>query len=292
MPLVDATDLRWLRQRRATVRALSGLLDVVLPLRVADDADAPPLFCAPPVVGLSWCYLALLGVLPAGNPLYGLQSRALARPEPLPVGMPELARDFADQIRRTQPGGPYRLLGWSLGGTVAFAVARELEARGHEVGLLAVLDAGPSVDEKLSGGVEQAWLWYNFVLGEFGYPPLVEADEPEPEAATLALIRSRPGLGLTEWPDRQILRLLRVIRNNVAAARAFRPGRVRCPVLLFAATGSGPSTAEKAAAWGAVAEGPVDVVEVGCRHEHMLLPGPLAVIGAVVSERLAKSSGY
>ena len=290
MPLVDATDLRWSRQRRATVKALSGLLDVVLPLRVGDGG--PPLFCAPPVVGLSWCYLALLEVLPPENALYGLQSRALARPEPLPASMPELARDFADQIRRTQPQGPYRLLGWSLGGTVAFAVAGQLEARGHEVDLLAVLDAGPSVDETLSGGAEQAWLWYNFVLGDFGYPPLVEPDEAEPEAATLAVIRSRPGLGLAEWPDRQILRLLRVIRNNVATARAYRPGRVHCPVLLFAATGSPPSTAQKAAAWRATTDGPVDVVEVGCRHQHMLLPEPLASIGAALSDRLPQASVY
>lgn len=290
MPLVDATELRWSRQRRATVRALSGLLDVVLPLRVG--GAGPPLFCAPPVVGLSWCYLALLPVLPPGNPLYGLQSRAIGRPEPLPAGMPELARDFADQIRRTQPQGPYSLLGWSLGGTVAFAVARELEARGHDVALLAVLDAGPRVDETLSAGGDQAWLWYNFVLGDFGYPSLLAAGEPEPEARTLAVIRSRPSLGLAEWDDRQILRLLRVIRNNVATARAHRPQRVRCPVLLFAATGSPPSTAEKAAAWRAVTDGPVEVVEVGCQHQHLLLPESLAVIGPALAGRLPKSSEH
>ena len=288
MPLVDASDLRWSRQRRAMVRALSGLLDVVLPLRVG--GEAPPLFCAPPVVGLSWCYLALLSVVPPEYPLFGLQSRALARPEPLPASLPELARDFAGQMRRTQPEGPYHLLGWSLGGTVAFAVARELEARGHEVGLLAILDAGPRVEEKMSGGEDQAWLWYNFVLGDFGYPPLVEADEPEPEARTLAIIRSRPGLGLAEWPDRQILRLLRVIRNNVATARAYRAGRVHCPVLLFAATGSPPTTAEKVAAWQAATDGPVDVVEIGCRHQHMLLPEPLGEIGAALAARLPKMS--
>ena len=45
---------------------------------------------------------------------------------------------------RVQPGGPFHLLGWSLGGPIAQAVAAELQHRGHEVGLLGVLDSGPA----------------------------------------------------------------------------------------------------------------------------------------------------
>src|SRR5690348_18113886 len=44
----------------------------------------------------------------------------------------EMARDYADQIRMTQPSGPYHLLGMSLGGNVAFAIAEELERRRSE----------------------------------------------------------------------------------------------------------------------------------------------------------------
>ncbi|MGH3273869.1 MAG: thioesterase domain-containing protein, partial [Streptosporangiaceae bacterium] len=131
--LPAAEDLQSLRLHRATARASGGILDLVMSMRVGDGA---PLFCVHPVVGLSWCYLALLTHVEARYPLYGLQARGLRRPEPLPASMQEMARDYADQIRMTQPSGPYYLLGWSLGGNVAFAIAEELQRRGQEIGLL------------------------------------------------------------------------------------------------------------------------------------------------------------
>jgi thioesterase domain-containing protein len=286
MALPAAEDFTWARQRRATVRAAGGILDLVLPLRVG--GSAPPVFCAPPVVGLSWCYLALFPHIAAEHPVYGLQSRGLRRPEPLPVTMSELAVDFADHLRMTQPTGPYHLFGWSLGGNVAFAIAEELESSGHEVGLLAILDATPTLPDTMSAADDQAWFLYNFVLGEFGYDPAVTPDDPHPEDRTLAVIRARPGLGLEEWPDRRIRALLRVIRNNVATARAHRPGRIRCPLLFFAATRSAPTTAEKLAAWRRHANGPIDVVELDCKHQHMLLPQPIARIGAELSARIGQ----
>jgi thioesterase domain-containing protein len=283
--LPSAEDFSWARQRRATVRAAGGILDPVLPLRV--DGSGCPLFCVFPVVGLSWCYLALLPHLGAGHPVYGLQSRGLRRPEPLPASMPELARDFADQIRTVQSAGPYHLLGWSLGGNIAFAVAQELEQRGHQVGLLVMLDASPSLPEEMTAEDDGAWLLYNFVLAEFGYEPALTADEPEPAARMLALVRGRPGLGLDEWPDRRVLALLRVIRNNVAVTRAHRPGRVHCPLLFFAAARTPPGLAGKLAGWRPFTAGPVDAVELDCKHQHMLLPEPASRIGASLTERMA-----
>lgn len=58
-------------------------------------------------------------------------------------GIEEMAADYAEQIRSVQPTGPYHLLGWSLGGVLAHAVATRLEELGEEVALLAVLDAYP-----------------------------------------------------------------------------------------------------------------------------------------------------
>ncbi len=72
----------------------------------------------------------------------------------------------------------------------------------------------------------------------------------EPAARMLALVRGRPGLGLDEWPDRRVLALLRVIRNNVAVTRAHRPGRVHCPLLFFAAARTPPGLAGKLAGYG------------------------------------------
>jgi len=284
--LPSAEDFVWARQRRAAVRAAGGVLDLVLPLRPGGSGF--PLFCTFPVMGLSWCYLSLVPHIGTEHPVYGLQSRGLRRPEPLPASMAEMARDVADQIRSVQPAGPYHLLGWSLGGNLAFAVAHELERRGHEVGLLAVMDASPRISDDMTAADDGAWLLYNFILAEFGYEPALRPDEPDPAARLLALVRGRRGLGLDEWPDRRVLALLRVTRNIVAVTRAHRPGRVRGPLLFFSAARTPPALADKLAAWRPFASGPVDAVELDCRHQHLVLPEPAARIGAALTDRIAR----
>src|SRR5216684_3079691 len=208
--LLAAEDLKNLRLRRAMARAAGGILDLVMPMRVG--GDGPPLFCAHPVVGLSWCYLALLPHVEAGYPLYGLQARGLRRPEPVPASMAEMARDYTDQIRMAQPSGPYHLLGWSLGGNVAFAIAEELERRGQEIGLLVILDANLADREAIALSNEP-WMIYNLVLAQFGYVPALTAAEPDPEARMLELVRRQPRRGLAEWPDPRLHALQRVIKN-------------------------------------------------------------------------------
>jgi amino acid adenylation domain-containing protein len=53
----------------------------------------------------------------------------------------ELAREYVTIVRRAQPSGPYRLLGYSFAGSVAYEVAQQLRASGEEVRFLALLDA-------------------------------------------------------------------------------------------------------------------------------------------------------
>ncbi|GAA2749731.1 AMP-binding protein [Amnibacterium kyonggiense] len=50
------------------------------------------------------------------------------------------ARRALEHIRRLQPNGPYRLLGHSFGGLVAFEIAQRLRAEGEEVAVLGLID--------------------------------------------------------------------------------------------------------------------------------------------------------
>lgn len=284
--LPAAEDLQSVRFHRATARAAGGILDLLMPIRVGDGA---PLFCAHPVVGLSWCYLALVPHVDARFPLYGLQARGLRRPEPLPASMAEMAREYTDQIRMAQPSGPYHLLGWSLGGNVAFAIAEELERRGQEIGLLVILDASLADREAIALSNEP-WMIYNLVLAQFGYVPALTPAEPDPEARMLELVRRRPGLGLDEWPEQRLLALQRVIKNNVAVARAHQPGRVHCRLLFFSATRNPPALAGKLEIWRQFVDGPIEAVELDCDHRYMLLPEPVARIGPALTGALARAT--
>ncbi|KAF8943821.1 hypothetical protein BGZ46_006390, partial [Entomortierella lignicola] len=52
-----------------------------------------------------------------------------------------MVSDYVKQIRHIQPHGPYHLLGWSFGGSVAHAMAVQLEGLGEEVALLGIMDS-------------------------------------------------------------------------------------------------------------------------------------------------------
>jgi thioesterase domain-containing protein len=50
---------------------------------------------------------------------------------------------YIKEIRALQPEGPYNIGGYSLGGLIAFEMARQLQSDGQEIGVLALLDTYP-----------------------------------------------------------------------------------------------------------------------------------------------------
>jgi len=239
------------------------------------------------MIGLSWCYLALLPHVDDKYPIYGLQARGVRRPEPLPVTMAEMAQDYVEQVQKVQPAGPYQLLGWSLGGNIAFAMAEEFERRGEQVGLLVTLDSTLAGPGAFPPG-DDAYIYYNIILAQFGYVPALTPADAEPEVRVIELVRARPGLGLDDWPDERIHALLGVIRNNIAVTAAYEPGRVQCPQLLVHCLSTPPEPAEKMATWRSFVDGPIETVELDCEHNQILLPASVMRIGPAVSGELAR----
>ncbi|WP_205880119.1 non-ribosomal peptide synthetase [Lampropedia aestuarii] len=118
--------------------------------------DHSPLFVVHPAGGISWGYRHLARALshPLQTPfmpadsvpraVYGLQSPALDPAAPLPDSIDTLARQYAERVIDVQPTGTIHLLGWSVGGILAQAMAVELQAMGRSLGLVALLDAYPA----------------------------------------------------------------------------------------------------------------------------------------------------
>lgn len=61
--------------------------------------------------------------------------------EPSHSSILEMVSAYIKAIRSVQPQGPYRLLGWSLGGVIAFEMASQLNTLGQVVSNLFLLDA-------------------------------------------------------------------------------------------------------------------------------------------------------
>ncbi|SDP68407.1 AMP-binding enzyme [Streptomyces sp. cf386] len=247
-----------------------GDLNVLLPLR--PEGSRPPLFCVHPGMGLSWGYAALLPYLPGDVPVYGIQARGLARPESLPGSIEEMAADYADEIRAAQPSGPYHLLGWSIGGTLAQAVAARLEELGEQVALLALLDAYPTSSAQ------------SRMRGEEGGPADGYAVLRQDEGGIADLYRST---GLSE---QSLANLEKVLRNMAGFTPDHTPRTFGGDLLLFVATEDRPAdlpVTEATAAWRPYVGGRIESHEIAVSHYDMLQPGPLAQIMRRVTEKLA-----
>ncbi|HDS1014408.1 TPA: enterobactin synthase subunit F [Stenotrophomonas maltophilia] len=119
-------------------------LGPVIALAATDAAGPTPLFVLHPAGGIAWNYRTLARALQPARPVYGLQSPALDARLPLPSSIEAMANDYVQRVVALQPKGPVHLLGWSVGGILAQAMAVRLHEIGREVGELVLLDAYPS----------------------------------------------------------------------------------------------------------------------------------------------------
>jgi thioesterase domain-containing protein len=75
--------------------------------------------------------------------VYGVQSPGFAEPDWRPQDLEGLAQEYVRRIRQLQPHGPYRLLGWSIGGLIAIAMGDILTRAGEVVSFVGLVDSLP-----------------------------------------------------------------------------------------------------------------------------------------------------
>ncbi|MEG4226170.1 amino acid adenylation domain-containing protein [Microcoleus sp. N9_B2] len=110
----------------------------------------PPLFCIHVLGrGLEF-YRPLLNHLEQSQAILGLSTQIMDENLAPPNRVEELAAYYIKEMQVFQPHGPYFMLGVSFGGTVAFEIARQLDAKGEKVALLGLLDTyGPDAFKNL-----------------------------------------------------------------------------------------------------------------------------------------------
>ncbi len=126
-----------------------------------------PLVCIHPVMGTVLCYADLARALGPEQPVYALRARGLVAGEAPQRRIEEMAASYLRAVREVRPQGPFALLGWSMGGVVAYEMARQLVAAGEEVALLVLVDTrSRETEEELRFGTEAqmlTWLISNEV---------------------------------------------------------------------------------------------------------------------------------
>ena len=251
-----------------------------------------PLFWVHPAGGGVLCYMELLRHLP-GHPSYGFEARGRSGPEPPLASIPEMATRYLHELRGVQPEGPYRLLGWSMGGLVAFEMAQRLLAEGEEVALLGLLDARAPVAEPAPAPLDEVAILLGFAQ-DLGLPrdrlaALRDRAHEGTDAILTSIIELAQGDGLLP-PDFGLAaarRHLEVFRANAAASCEYRPRIYPGPIALFRAADAPVNGDDPDLGWGGLAAGGVTVHAVPGTH-HTLVREPHA---RALAQRLAETLG-
>lgn len=109
-------------------------------IRLNSMTQGTPLFVLHDVTGKVDVYEFLCSRI--NVPCYGIYKHPSLRTV---SSIEEMANQYVELIQQVQPEGPYRLLGWSAGGMIAWAVAHQLLAQDEKVERLILLDSIASI---------------------------------------------------------------------------------------------------------------------------------------------------
>ena len=218
---------------------LSG--DTVVPIQ--PQGSQPPLFFVTGILGSVFDLYPLAKYCGCDRAFYGLRSLGTDEGEFPLTRMEDIAEHHIQAIQKIQPQGPYLLGGHSFGGKVAFEMAQQLRAKGHEVSFLALMDIQVGVpdpeqdvaDWDFAQGLTHLANIYGSVLGQdLG----IQADTlqrlaVDEQLSYVQLVLKMAGQQLT---SDDLKRILAVYRANTQASVQYQVReRYPLPMMLFRA---------------------------------------------------------
>jgi thioesterase domain-containing protein len=221
---------------------------------------------------------------------WGIRAQRFEGYAPRNIGIREMAAAYVEKIKKIQPHGPYSLAGWSLGGTIAFEMALQLETIGEEVAFFALIDTMPprkSTQQEFEFTLQSELKWLSEFLGEDAVMELsgkvkdletlwqsVVNDLQEKNIDVGSLRRQVPPHVSRVIPnfDRLTLKELIYFYNvNRTFARAYDQyipaGKLKTPIRFLAA---GSANIEKEKEWQNYSIKPLNMIEIDADHFSIL----------------------
>jgi thioesterase domain-containing protein len=249
----------------------------LVPIRAG---EGNPLVCIHPAGGSVACYAALARSL-GDRPVWALEARGLAAGEEPRTSLEEMATAYIESLRAAQPAGPYALLGWSLGGLIAWEMAKQLAAAGETVEPLVLLDTWgrdrpsdgelPSDEDLLQGVLE----------GVFALPPEELHAVPLDKRFGFALRRAREAGALPpDFGPEDAQRYLDTYKATVRASQSYRAGTYAGSAVLFRAADDLERDGDETLGWDERVEGGLTVVRTPGTHRSLIEPPQVEAIAA------------
>ncbi len=258
-----------------------------------------PLFLVHPGEGEIGYARDLAAWLDEDVPVYGLAATGFLPGEQPHGTVEQMAAAYISQLRQVQPQGPYRLAGWSAGGTIAYEMAHQLIGADQAVEFLGLIDtachyrwpgeAGFTPDA--DGGVPfETW------MASLAWMPQVAsvADRAAMQAlATANDIDAMLELGRDSgmFPreiDASTLKRHLAVRHAIAnALRRYARPAIPAPVVLLSAKDE--RRADPTLGWGAALGRQLQVVEVDGDHFSIMEAPHVRQLGRALGAQLSRA---
>jgi acyl transferase domain-containing protein/thioesterase domain-containing protein len=258
------------------------------PVMLNTGGGGHALFLMHPLDGSVFCYVHLARAFGEGRRVYGVQAPAAPDGGGDDVSLEELASSYVSRVQAIQPNGPYFLGGWSMGGVLAYEMARQLRARGHGIGQLTLIDSPAPLEPVTAPEVpESAYLvglYARLISQRFQVELDVGPDRLEGlgrdeqlELLWEAVVRhpAMASLSKTELSTR-----LRTVESNYSRVRRYRPHRYEGGATLVRASAPRCFIDRTRAwdhpdgkyGWSTLVTGPLQVTELDADHYTILAP--------------------
>ncbi len=215
---------------------------ILIPIKAT--GTRAPFFCVHPAGGTVFCYHALAQHLGSEQPFYGLQTPDLDGEGTSCANLVDMASQYIEAIRAVQPQGPYAIGGWSLGGVVAFEMARQLLRMEQQVALLAVLDSSvptsffnPDREPEDFDASDTALARYLIERHNIALPDQAFSAKTPEEQLAYVLQQGKAARLIPENTDLAAFRRLeRIHYTNEYSVRAYKPELYTGKLTLFRAS--------------------------------------------------------
>jgi amino acid adenylation domain-containing protein len=276
--------------------AIGGQHGAPSPLVTLQPAGSkPPFFCVH-AGGNVLCYQELGRQLGPERPVFALQPMPANSQSAAPATVEETAAEYVPVILSAQPQGPYHLAGWSMGGIVAYEIARQLEDRGCQVGLVALLDVPLFDDDAPDDRFDDSasvLLFVNQVAAQMGHHLSLNGLDVRhlavPDQLPYVLEQAQAaGLLPAGIEAAQAQDYFRGFQAGLAAMARYRPRPFGGKLVLFQPQQLLQNfLPDSRSRWRELARGGLDIQEVPGNHYTMLTSPNVATLGKHLEACLA-----
>jgi nonribosomal peptide synthetase DhbF len=194
-----------------------------------------------------------------------------------------MAVDYHNEIRKIQPTGPYHLAGWSIGGTLAFAVANVIQRLGDDVALLSLIDSMPFP----LGEAENIDARTSLNLLDYAYDLFGEELRSQHPTLRALYDRLREDNRLPPFlNENHFSILLQNMRDARTQKQKFVPMKYLGDLLIFVATKNEIDIQSVLRGWQPYVTGTIRHHLIACTHRQVMDPIPLAEIASLLESEL------